>query len=259
MSPLRAPDCCSSNTAASSARSACWPSRGITSGPSASRYSATLAVSAVRGATVYASSAYTSRATSPPLRSRSSAANLARACSSREGGRSVAVTREDRSSATTSGAGDCHNGWATCRQLGPANATTANVQPSSNAITPPHARCPPATSRWRSRCASTALCQALPRRRRQYQRAAISGSASSSHSACGRTRCRAFQSMFMPTALAATRPGRPTAATAPTARHTVRCAVAPPARPMPPVPAAAVRHRCRPARRYCAHGRRGRR
>ena len=84
---------------------------------SASRNKATFAASSVSGATVYASSAKTTSPTWPPSRSRSNVAILARACASRDGGRSAASAALDRSSAITSGVRLCHSG---CSDLPPA-------------------------------------------------------------------------------------------------------------------------------------------
>ena len=69
-----------------------------------------LAASSVSGATVNASSAYTTSATGLPARASSRRASFARTCNRRDGGRSGVVIRLERSSTNTSGRCVCHSG-----------------------------------------------------------------------------------------------------------------------------------------------------
>ncbi len=211
-------------------------------GDSESRNNATFAGSLVSGATTKGSSAYTSRPTSPPLRRCSSEASVARACASRDGGRSDAAMPPERSSAMTSGMRTCHSGCALRCHDGPASASSASSD-ATHANTTGHQRCNftrcASSRRCGSRCASTRPCHGSRASIRRRQPHASSGNAAMPHNQAGRRKCSAAKKSgrFM---RGATMDEAPPAAAMrwprPAARDSVRSAAAPAARRAAPAP-----------------------
>ena len=121
-SPRLTPACCSSSAASSSAEAALLPCAGISAGSSEGTRFAIVLSSSVRGVTVNAVAAYTTRAVCPPFRALTRSSTFSRALSRREGLTSVACIDCERSSAITSADASRNTGCGSCFQTGPAMA-----------------------------------------------------------------------------------------------------------------------------------------